>query len=349
MKINIKRRRRLYWAGSTFLLMLLVFACVELDSIDINQGTEEEPKYWVNAGDVATFTLKGHINNQATSDETDVRLVVAILVPTSWNARQNTVVTYDPTMLDTETTPLSMSPIPVSDSPTNQPGLTWDAALKNRYGVGTNVLNDMEWVAFQTDKVYTLPTHNNPEFTVHIKCKTGPKNLKAHIGFFINSSKDGLSNDEQYFKMQMSEECFQVVNGTGVEIDFCEYHFNQMEPLAALQDDYITFTFRGDTHDNELINADAIYINATAITESGRRYEIHEKTSKTLMKKEGTDFSNVYSMTMWPTGFFNVDEGEIITKIEYIFTNADGTVVVNQSDEDGEEGDEWFACYLECD
>lgn len=349
MKTNIKRKRISLVASFFLLLVVIVIACVDLYTVDINQGTEEEPKYWVNAGETATFTMKGQINNEAIEDVKDVRLVIGILVPTSWNARNNTTVTYAPTMLDTETKDLTMSAIPETELPKNGGGLTWAAALKKKYGVGSNVLNDMEWVTFQTDKVYTIPPHNSPEFFITIKCKTGPKNLKARIGFFVNSSDDGLSADEKYYKMMMSEQCFEVVNGEGPETDFCNYHFNQMEPLTALQDDYITFSFLADTYPNELGNASAVYFEAVAYTDSGKDYKVFEKTTKTLMEKEDQNFSKIFSITMWPTDFFGIEEGENIVRIEYIFTNADRTVTVTKSDDEGEEGDEPFVSYLMCD
>ena len=81
--------------------------------------------------------------------------------------------------------------------------MTWSDALMAKYGVGVNVLNDMEWVAFQTDKIYSIKNHDNPTFNISFKCKTGPKNLKARIGFFINHSDDGLSSNEDHYKVHI--------------------------------------------------------------------------------------------------------------------------------------------------
>ena len=94
MKTNSKQKDRNYGLGVLLLLITIIMVgCVYLDSININQNTnpEEEPVYWVKAGEVATFTVKGHI--EAAEDATR-RFLVAILVPKSWNARENTTVTY---------------------------------------------------------------------------------------------------------------------------------------------------------------------------------------------------------------------------------------------------------------
>lgn len=354
MKLAVKIKRKYYLLSGLFgLMLMIIIGCVYIDGTPIvNQGTEEEPKYYVNAGEVATFTLNGHI--ECAEDHSNVRFITAILVPKSWNARENTTVTYVSTMDDGHTS-FTMSPIPETTLPKNGGGLTWSDALTAKYGVGTNVLNDMEWVAFQTDKVYTIGQHQNPTFTITYKCKTGPKNLKAHIGFFINHSDDGLSSNADHYKVAYSEECFEVVNGEGGLIDFCAYHFNQQEPLAALQDDYITFTFLGDTYTNELINEESVYFEAVAVTDAGNRYSVNEKTDKTLMRKSEQSFSHNYSLTIWPADFFGIPKGETILKIEYIFTNEDGTINVTKSDDEeaiegnqSSEAEEPFVAELTC-
>lgn len=61
MKTNSKQKDRNYGLGVLLLLITIIMVgCVYLDSININQNTnpEEEPVYWVKAGEVATFTVK---------------------------------------------------------------------------------------------------------------------------------------------------------------------------------------------------------------------------------------------------------------------------------------------------
>lgn len=38
-------------------------------------------------------------------------------------------------------------------------------------------------------------------------------------------------------------------------------------------------------------------------------------------------------MTIWPAGFFGIPEGEVITRIDYIFTNEDGTINITGTDD----------------
>lgn len=353
MKTISKQKTKTYKAGSLlFLIMLIMIGCVYLDSVSINQGTEENPIYWVKAGEVATFTVKGHI--EAAEDQTR-RFLVAILVPKSWNARENTTVTYVADGVEDGHTSLPMSAVDTKLVPKNAT-VPWSELLMAEYGVSNNVLNDMEWVAFRTDKLYAIKNHDYANITITIKCKAGPKNLRFKPAFFINFAEDDFPGDEKYKKYSSGNQCFEVVEGDGSVTDFCAFHFNKTEPLAALQDDYITFTFLGDIYTNNLASADAVYMEATAYTDNGHSYFVNEKSEKTLMTKEDRAFSNVYNLTIWPGGFFGIPEGETITRIDYIFTNADGTVNITATDDklaaegggevEGEE--EPFVCELVC-
>lgn len=329
MKIKIKQIS----LAVSFLLLLtvIVVACFEIRGVSVNQGTKDEPQYWVKAGDIATFTMTGHIAG-AGDPNYNQRFIGAILVPKSWKARENMTASYVATELEDGSTSYPMELIPVSESPKNNQGLSWAEALMQKKGVGSNVLDDMEWVTFQSVKVYTF-SQNQPDFTITFKCKTGLQNLKARISFFVNYSGDGLGSNDKHYAFSESEQCFEVREGEGGLIDFCAYHFNKVDPLAALQDDYITFSFVGDAYDNDLISEDKIYLKATAYTDNGNKYSV-DVSEKTLMEKEDRSFVKTYNLTMWPIDFFGINADETITKIEYFFTNADGTVVVSKSDDD---------------
>ena len=314
---------------------IAVFAsCVYLDSIDVKQpqgdGTMAAK---INAGEIATFVMNGHIEVAGDQVQYDDRLIFAILVPKAWKLLENNPqVTYRTTVLETWETVSTMSPIPDTQSPKNMQGYTWPDALMERFGVGTNVLNDMEWVAFKSDKGYHLNNGDKPYFEVTVKCYVGMQNLRARLGFFINRDDDGLSQDDRYFKASFSDP-FTVENGTGTYIDFCTYHYNAVEPLESNQNDFIAFSFIGSAHINDLSATGEVYFNAVAHTDAGNTYEVMARDASTLMKRENS-YSSTYKKTIWPAGYFGIPEGETITKIEYQFVNADGTIVINKTADD---------------
>lgn len=353
MKTNIKKNR-IAWVSSSILMALVVVGCVYLDKVNVNQGTEENPIYWAKAGEIATFTIDAHID---CAENQTKKFLMAILVPKSWNARENTTVTYTATGKEDGVTSLPMSPVNPQLVPKNV-DVPWSEVLRAEYGVGTNVLNDMEWVAFSTNKIYTMLEHENATIKITLKCKTGPKNLRFKPAFFINFAEDDFpANDEhgmKYKKYVPSNDCFEVVEGVGEVTDFCAFHYNKVEPLAALQDDFVTFTFLGDTYTNNLKEA-AVYLEAVAYTDNGNTYEVKEKSAKTLMPKEDSFLSNIFNLTIWPAEYFGIQEGETITRIEYIFTNKDGTLSITGTDDkiaaEGEEVEgekEPFICELAC-
>ena len=292
---------------------------------------------YIKAGEIATFTFSGEINIDG--DASNETFIVGFLAPRSWNVRQNATVTYREDRYETEVDH-KMTVIPDTEQPANYKGMSWSAALKKKYGVRGNVLNDMEWIAFKSDNYSSV--NGTIHYTVTIKCNSGKSNLKFRPSFFINHSSDGIGGDEAHYSVKDADDCFEVVEGSGTVIDFCSTHYYQIEPLSALQDDYVTFTFQGDINTNELIKAENVYIEATAYTIEGKIYTVNEKSAKTLMKRE-TKLPR-YNVTLWPGGFFNIPDGETISRIEYIFTNEDGTVSISQSDDsrdnEGEEVEE---------
>lgn len=334
-------------------LCLIVIGCSFLiNEVNVKQENEAgEMVAYIKAGEVATFTFSGEINiDGSASNET---FIVAFLAPRSWNVSQNATVTYREDRYEPEVDH-RMTVIPDTEQPANYKGMTWGAALRKKYGVRSNVLNDMEWITFKSESYAEVS--GSIHYTVTIKCNSGKNNLRFRPSFFINHSSNGLGEDNTHYSVKDADDCFEVVEGAGGVIDFCSTHYNQIEPLSALQDDFVTFTFQGDINlDNELIQAENVYIEATAYTVEGNKYVVNEKSTKTLMKREVK--LPRYSMTCWPGGFFNIPEGETISYIEYIFTNEDGTVSISKSDDsrdnEGEEVEEGkkepFVFELQCD
>ncbi|MDD3036613.1 DUF4961 domain-containing protein [Bacteroides sp.] len=349
MKYYLKKHK--VKAFSLLVLSLIVIGCSFLiKDVNVRQQNEDgEMVAYIKAGEVATFTFSGTISIDG--DASNETFIVAFLAPRSWNVRQNAMVTYKEDKYEPEIDH-KMTVMQDSEQPANYKGMTWSAALKKKYGVRGNVLNDMEWVAFKSNGYEKV--NGTINFTVTIKCNSGKSNMKFRPSFFINHSSDGLGGNSERYDVKDADDCFEVLQGSGATIDFCSMHYNQIEPLSALQDDFVTFTFQGDVNSNELTKAGNVYIEATAYTIEGNQYKVNEKSAKTLMERE-VKLSR-YNVTFWPGGFFNIPEGETISRIEYIFTNEDGTVFISKSDDsrdnEGEEVEEGakepFVFELQC-
>jgi hypothetical protein len=331
-----KRKKAIY--AITLSLALIMFGCVYLDSVNVTQIYDGKEVAWAKAGDIATFTLQGHI--QCSEDHNGVKFVVGFLAPKSWKVAQNAKVTYKNDLAEDPDQEKTMSVIPDTSLPKNGGGRTWVEALTQEYGVGPNVLDDMEWVVFWTDDSWDIVNNANPNYTIYIRTNVGEQNLKASLGFFVNHTDDGFSNGGDHKKVKFSDECFEVVDGKGLVIDYCNDHYNKVQPLAALQDDFVTFSFNGAVNlDNPLSKWGDIYFKATAITNAGNRYTVNEKTDKTRMTKESA-FSDTYSLTIWPADYFSIPEDEEIVSVDYWFTNRDETIVISKTEDDALLGEE---------
>ncbi len=304
--------------SSVFLLFLLT-QCLFLDSVNYDPI--------VKAGEIATFEM--NIRVEPLENSSDVRLVIGYLVPKSWDAANNTDVTYT-SNIDEGTKTMSL--IPEGNLPRNGNGLTWEDGLKNKYGVGPNVLDDMEWIVYWSDQVYSVTNGEKLEATVSLKTKTGPDNLRAKLGFFLNHTNDGLSNSTDHNKV-MYTDCFEVVEGEGSVIDFCELHYNSAQPINATKDDILTIKFQGDIGENILDNANEVYFCGTAYTDNGNSYTVCGLEDKAQMQKEN-EFGHTYSLTFWPAGFFGIPNDEAIIRIDYSFQNEDGSLELQQTSDD---------------
>ncbi len=301
-----------------FFLLFLMIGCIFLDSVENEDDS-------VSAGEETTFKLNVRI--EPAEDASNERLVVAFLAPNSWDAANNTEITYTSNIDEgVQTTSL----VPVDNLPRNAGGTTWQTAIRNTYGVGPNVLNDMEWVVFWTDNVYNVSNGEKINATFDVKVTTGPENLRAKLGFLINNTGDGLSGDQARVKVLFTE-CFDVTDGEGLVTDFCELNFNFAQPLLTTKNDILTLKFQGDIGENPLVGENEIHLCATAYDVSGNPYDSCALDSTTLMTKE-SQFSNTYSLSFWPADFFNVPEGQELDRIEYTFQNQDGSVELLDSE-----------------
>ena len=319
-----------FWLALAAVVAVFATGCVYLDSVDIEQTIDGKKCKYAIAGTEATFTMHGHIECQ--SNESNTQFVVAMLVPKSWKMGENAKVTYKCDLGDDRNQLFSMSEMPATTVAKNANGMTWKQALTAAYGVGHNVLEDMEWVVLVTDKSWDISNGDKPNYTVYITTNVGEDNLKFKPGFFVNHTNDGFSGGNDHKKVLLLNDCFEVVEGNGAVTDYCNNHYFKTAPLLALPDDFVTFSFLSGVNPNGLAGGD-VYLEATAHTAGGLELKLDRKDATTLMKPTVAG-STTYEITVWPTGLFNVPDGDQIVRIDYFFTNSDRSVVIGQWEDD---------------
>lgn len=301
------------WCGYTLLtavvLLTVMVACVNLIEVSYDQDQ-------VNAGEEAVFKMK--VNLDPIADESPSRFVIAFCCPKEWAPRENVRVWFESTLEPGRE--IEMLMIPADEAPKNNPGSTWEAELWKVHGKGPNVLDDVQWVAFYSSEYYEMKNGQKVDVNVTIKTTTGMQNLRVKLGFFVNHTWQAMDTGD-HSKVGWGD-CFEVVNGEGDIIDFCELHANMNQPGYTTKNDIVTIKYLGRIVENDpLDGAGTIYMDAIAYTGNGNTYE----KKHSYMPKEGS-FGQTYAITFWPAGFFGIPAGEEITRIEYIFTNEDGSL-----------------------
>jgi len=325
-------RKALRAIVTAVLIAAAVISCVYIDEFIVTQTDENGNEVtWSKVNTEATFILRGHI--ECHEDHNGVNFIVGFLAPRSWKVADKAQVTYKCDLSEDHDQILTMSVVPATSLPKNGNGRTWVECLNQEYGVGTNVLDDMDWVVFQTDDKFDIINNQFPTYTIYIRVNVGDKNLKFHPGIFVNHTDDGFSGGTDHKKVLFSPECFEVIGGTNMTIDYCNDHFNKVSPMSSLQNDYITFTFKGSAGENLLAATTDVYLQGTAYTYEGGQYTVNTRTDKTRMIRENA-YSDTYNITLWPVDYFGVPVEETIEHIEYYFCNNDGTIEVTQSDDD---------------
>ncbi|MBL4677157.1 MAG: DUF4961 domain-containing protein [Mucilaginibacter sp.] len=315
--LQIKGKR--LWRACAFLVLGIMLACCG------EEITGLEMPDTATVGQTVTF--KVNISIPTAGDGGPDYLIFGMLVPKGWKGAQNAVVTYNSQALGGG----AMNLIPSNALPKNGGGLSWPAYTKKIFGNGGNLIDDMEWIVYQSEKAY--PHSGGYTFTgdVTVKMKVAadgnPTNVK--LSFVISDSGNAYTSDNNgtYYSQKGSPSCFEVTGGTGDLVDFCNPQLTTIDPPKSLDNDIVSLTFDGTVVETDLKNESEVYLCATAYTNDGKTIKVCEQTDKTKMVQTSAN-SKRYRATFWPKAFFNATDAQTITKIEYYITNKAGTVKV---------------------
>lgn len=269
-----------------------------------------------NANEVATFTLHSGAEPRIEGSGTyTTQLLVGIMVPRSWNARENTTVSF--------TSPKGggvMSIIPDSEmEPVS--GLSWPAAAKRRFGIGPNLVDDFEWIIYRSTNAYTFVNNEDIDFDVTVETRLGSENMLLSLGFYVGSSIENLRPEDTDYTKYTFSDVFEVKNGEGSLVDFINPQLGKIEPVKSSDNDIVTFTFDSVADTTALSGTDEIYLCAKAFDANGQVAVVCEQTEKTRLTEVG---GKRYRIDLWPRGFFNLAPETTLTRLEYYYTDATG-------------------------
>jgi len=305
--VNNKRTgQRLGFLALIVFLGLVVGACVST-IINIDQpGT-------VVAGDTAHIVLD--IQWKETNFDQNMRQVIGICMPKGWDAGNNTKM-----YLTSEIGDANMSKVPPGAVDPST-GLLWSEAFSKKFGIGPNLIDDMEWIVYWSDVKFFVANQSLVNAKVHINIKTGPDNLMFKPGFAMCEDGDGLSDGFPGYYTSAFGKCLEVLDGEGDIIDFCNPQIGIGEPSNATDNDLITIRYNGTLDETALKNESDVFWCATAYTTSGETIEICAAEDFSKMRKVE---DQKWRIDIWPRKYFNLNDNQTLARIEYYFIDRTG-------------------------
>jgi len=245
------------------------------------------------------------------------QLVAGIMVPKSWNARENAVLTFkspkgNGTMRmipDAEAEPVS--------------GVSWHQAAKRMFGIGPNLVDDFEWIVYRSTQSYTFKNNEDISFDVNVECNVGSENMLVRLGFYVGSSIESLRPEDTDYKKVAFSDVFEVTGGEGDLTDFVNPQLAVVQPVRSLDNDIITLNFDSGVTHTVLDNEEAVYLSIRCFDETGAQVaEVSEQTDRTRLTAIG---GKRFRLDLWPRKYFNLERDQHISRLEYYYTDATGT------------------------
>lgn len=280
-----------------------------------------------------TDSIQTNISNSCNCEV--AAYVLGILLPKGFNGAANTKVSY--------TSGLGNGNMSVMPSTTLEPGsasagtnLNWPASMMKMFGIRKNLVNDLEWVVFQSNQQYTID--NEVKFpadaTIQLTVGADNNNTEFFTAFVIADSYDGLTywsgNAADPNFNEKDGGCLIVTGGTtGILNDYCHPQLTTIDPPKSTSNEFITLTFNNKLTPTGLSNSTSLYLCVdTAYTSDGKALtNFCMQTEKTNLVQTAAN-SGLYSLTFWPKSFFGLTDSETITRMVYHVTNQDGTIRV---------------------
>ncbi len=302
-------RFKIYFALFVLFAGLVIASCVPSITI-ISQQDNTVPGDSVHMA----VSLKWDVINL---DHTQ-RQVLGICVPKSWNAAQNTTMTYK-SDVGNGTMVLIPTNIPEPSS-----GLSYPAAFLKKFGIGPNYINDMEWVVFWSDNKLFGANGTSPSGQFNISIKTSTDNLSFRPGFGMCEDGDGLSDGNPGYYTNLFGNCMLVAAPDAADIqDFCNPQIGTAEPSSATDNDIVSVIYNGSLDTTALRNQTDVYFCAKGYLTDGTVIDICQQTEATKLTSSGLQ---QWRFDFWPRKLFNLQSGQTLERLEYYFSSQDGTL-----------------------
>lgn len=322
------------------LIFLFVTSCFLIKGV--NQPTS------VKAGETMTVTVDVAFDSEDNGADYKI-LLFGMLVPKSWDAANNATARYDSDHNANPDQPGSGLMIFDDGDLTNwksqskgadgnASGNTWATDMENIIGTGENY-GEMEWVAFYSENFID---GSNAAFdgTITVQIEVGDQYTGTQLGYVIGHVGDGLKFEEggstpeassKWYDVEFTD-CLSITGTDANATDLCgaaPTFTATIGPENYLFDDIISVKFDAKEGLNgantALFNAGEVFACATAMLSDGTTIVKCDRGDASKMTLTG---DNIWKISLWPPGYFQIPEGQLMTEIHLNFQNADGSIIV---------------------
>jgi hypothetical protein len=317
-KIHIKGSN-LWKAGALFALAVFLVCC-QCIIYNIQQPAT------ANAGQTITISTRDSALANQTSTS---NYIVGILLPKGFNGAQNMSVTYNTSLGSGGMQPISPSIIEPSTSGSTH--LSYSASMMAKFGIGQNLVNDMEWVVFISTQTVNIPNGSFAgTITFNLKVGADGNTTIFKTAFVACESSDGLnlSGSPAVPDYGFNNGPRMVVNGPGDLNDLCDPQLTSFAPAKSLQNDFVTLTYNEGLDTLKALKGNNLYLCVdTAYTTDGSKLTgFCSQTAKTQLTQTSAS-SGLYTITFWPGSFLGLTSSQTITKMAYHIIDANGNKV----------------------
>jgi hypothetical protein len=323
LKINIKGRR--FWKLFTLVGIAIFLACCDFLINNIQQPLI------ANAGDVININTRDSVfTNVNGGGSITANYIAGILMPKGWAGAANTTVTYTSNLGDGN---MQLMPATVlePESINNGTNLNYSQAMLKKFGIGGNLVNDLEWVVFRSVQQVNIGNTITILGNINFKIKVGVDGNTTIYkpAYVICESVDGLNHwnattpDYGY-----ANGARMTVNGPGDVNDLCDPQLTSFDPPKVLNNDIVTLSYNEKLDTVNTLKGTKLYLCVdTAYTSDGKKLTgFCTQSTKTLLTQT-TANSGLYKLTFWPSAFFGLTAAQTVTKMVYYITDANGNKV----------------------
>jgi hypothetical protein len=316
-RLNIKGRK--FWMLSALLIVAIVFSFCHIKITKVTIPATAQ------VGDVVPIKLDLDLSCNSDGSE---KLILGVLMPKGWKGGQNMTATYTSSKGNG-----SFVMTPLTTIAPNSDGKNWPDYMRAFFGIAGNLIDDMEWVAMQSDVSFSYANGDKITGSININVKVGADDNPTivKLAYVVANTTNGFTSDgffdsdyganAEYYNEYIGD-CFTVTGGSGDIVDFCNPQLTTVSPPKSLDNDLVTLTFDSNVITTELSGNDEVYLCTTATTNDGQTITICEQTARTRMKSAG---GGRYEITIWPRSFFGISDNQTVTNMTYFITDKTGT------------------------